>query len=170
MPRPFRDITRSSLVRDVRKARKRDQNIVHACEDEAKFIFQELFRYAIKKERKVRIVSSKFYAPFFDQLEEDITHVMDQNIKVELLVLSPNGNLVENKFIAAVNKHGMGTVILNPHDKEIRSPSFVLVGDSAYRIRMHPKEAKAVANFENAFFGKFLQEEFDDIKAQLQNK
>lgn len=164
---------------DKAKRNKHDWNIPHACMYEALIVFRALIKIATENVgdgRAIRILSHRYYPKFYDQLSNYISDAMDDGVVVEAIVTSSDIDICNNEFLNAIYDNDLGHVITVPPDHPVHSPSlrvhsssFIVVGDSSYRLRAKHGDAKAIANFNNSTIGGLLLQNFLDIKKSLEN-
>ncbi len=142
----------ASIVEDCRRER-RSFRIENDSIEYAAVLAENLLKFARDNKQDVRIISGSLDERVYGNLAKLAEEVLRTN-KIEIIVEKLP---VDHSLVEVVGKHKNGSVREIPD----AGPHFILVGDSAYRLEVNHKLAKAVANFNEPVNGGILRDLFD---------
>ncbi len=142
----------ASIVEDCRRER-RSFRIENDSIEYAAVLAENLLKFARDNKQDVRIISGSLDERVYGNLASLAEEVLRTN-RLDIIVENIPAN---SSLIKAVKDHDNGSVREIPD----AGPHFILVGDSAYRLEVNHKLAKAVANFNEPVNGSILRDLFD---------
>jgi hypothetical protein len=140
------------IVEDCRRER-RAFRIENDSIENAAVLAENLLMFARDNKQDVRIISGSLDERVYGNLALLAGEVLRTN-KIDIIVEKLPG---DHSLIQVVKDHPNGSVREIPD----AGPHFILIGDSAYRLEVNHKLAKAVANFNEPVNGTILRDLFD---------
>lgn len=149
----------------VKKCSKNLENhtIFNASKDHAAILFNNLLDVSKREKESIKIFSGCYEADFYNKFVKDITEILNNDIKVELLAECKQEELHNNEFFNIVRKHKNGSVGCI---KKQSYPHFIIVGNSRYRIETDDQKKVARANFNDPINGETIVSMFNNLSSE----
>lgn len=146
------------IVADCQK-HDRNQYISNASISHAGVLVRNLFAAALRRKKNVAILTGELYAPFYDQLIEKASILLEEGIKIRVLVIKAD-KLSDNQFadlLLGVDSESIKVA----SDEDQDQMHFILVGDDAFRLETDADTMEAMANFNDPWIGGNLSIKFE---------